>query len=187
MQGARHHAPNDPRPVLGAGRSGSVYLDDDKEHGRLAAKVFGSESVVKLVQVVLLGAPNPYVWSEDAIQCALLRRRVLGPLLRFWFGDDVRVAPAIDVMKPLQGHLKAAGFDGMLWQAGLGNPVALNNFMLERVREGAGPETRRWVWIDLESGVPALVPMNPLSLLLFYLPKCFKHGRPLFAAALTSA
>ena len=36
------------------------------------------------------------------------------------------------VMRPLQRRLVEAGFDGVAWQAGLGNPVAANNFMLER-------------------------------------------------------
>ncbi len=81
------------------------------------------------------------------------------------------------VMKPLQAHLVEAGLDGLAWQAGLGNPVALNNFMCD------GPDVdggQRWAWIDLESGVPALIPINPLTLLSFYLPKCIHHGRALF-------
>ncbi len=63
-----------------------------------------------------------------------------------------------------------------MWQAGRGNPVAANNFLLVPSR-GAELE---WVWIDLESGVPALAPINPLDLLLFYLPKSWHHGRALF-------
>ena len=65
----------------------------------------------------------------------------------------------------------------MVWQAGRGNPVALNNFMCEGKHSDGG---YRWVWIDLESGVPALIPINPLDLLLFYLPKSLRHGGPLF-------
>jgi len=76
------------------------------------------------------------------------------------------------VMQPLEKHLIESGFDGLVWQAGKGNPIALNNFLLD--------ENGDWVWIDAESGVPALFPLNPLSLFLFYLPKSFKHGRPLF-------
>jgi hypothetical protein len=63
----------------------------------------------------------------------------------------------------------------MVWQAGKGNPVALNNFLLD-----AGSGAPRWAWIDLESGVPALAALNPLALLGFYLPKSFRFGRPLF-------
>lgn len=78
------------------------------------------------------------------------------------------------VMRPLQGHLRSAGFVGMLWQAGLGNPVAADNFL--RDRSGAS----RWVWIDLESGVPALFPLDPRPLLGTYLPWSLRLGRPLF-------
>ena len=77
------------------------------------------------------------------------------------------------LMKLLQRRLTEAGFDGLVWQAGRGNPVALNNFMYEDTG-------KRWVWIDLESGVPALIPINPLDLLLFYLPKSLRHRGPLF-------
>ena len=81
-----------------------------------------------------------------------------------------------DVMKPLQKRLRDAGFDGLVWQAGFGNPVAVGNFMEER-----GPDGRpRWAWIDLESGVPALFPLNPLTLLFYYVPRSLALGRPLF-------
>ena len=80
-----------------------------------------------------------------------------------------------NVMRPLQRHLVQAGFDGLLWQAGCGNPVALNNFLIDRKRPAG-----HWAWIDLESGVPALFPANPLQLLQFYLPKSWRHGGPLF-------
>lgn len=82
-----------------------------------------------------------------------------------------------EVMRPLQRHLRKAGLDGLVWQAGLGNPVAANNFMLE---QDASPAMPSWVWIDLESGVPALFAMNPLQTLGFYLPRSWHHGRWLF-------
>ncbi len=85
-----------------------------------------------------------------------------------------------NVMKPLQGHLESAGFDGLLWQTGRGNPVAASNFMLEKPAAGDPPQRLRWVWIDLESGVPALFAMNPLATLGFYLPKSLHHRRWLF-------
>ncbi len=84
-----------------------------------------------------------------------------------------------NVMRPLQNHLQAAGFDGLLWQAGRGNPVAASNFMLER-EAPADASRRSWVWIDLESGVPALFALNPLATLGFYLPKSLHHRRWLF-------
>jgi hypothetical protein len=81
-----------------------------------------------------------------------------------------------DVLRPLQARLREAGFDGQLWQAGLGNPVAASNFLRE-----TGPRARaRWVWVDLESGVPALFPLNPWHLVRTYLPLGDKHGHWLF-------
>ena len=35
----------------------------------------------KLVQWVILGAPNPYLWCEDAVRCAALRREILATLV----------------------------------------------------------------------------------------------------------
>ncbi|MCP3917505.1 MAG: hypothetical protein GY711_18325 [bacterium] len=81
------------------------------------------------------------------------------------------------LMPKLRAHLSEAGFEGALWQAGLGNPVALSNFLLEE--DVAGVE-RRWAWIDLESGVPALFPAYLPSLWRFYLPRAVRLGRPLF-------
>ena len=49
-----------------------------------------------------------------------------------------------NVMRPLQRHLIEAGFDGLAWQAGFGNPAAAGNFLLET---GASGE-KTWVWID---------------------------------------
>jgi hypothetical protein len=207
---------------LGAGRSGVVYQATD-EHGRsIARKVFAAhDPASNVVHYVFSGAPNPYRWNEAAIRCAVLRRQIMAPLLRFWFGDRLQVANAYghawnaeesawevhcelvrgghlplrqpfsqatdllsdlrhNVMSPLQDHLDEAGFDGLVWQAGRGNPVALNNFMLLPGEASNGNACGHWVWIDLESGVPALIPINPLDLLNFYLPRSFHHGRPLF-------
>ena len=76
----------------------------------------------------------------------------------------------------MQAHLIQAGFDGAAWQAGHFNPVASSNFMLESLPDGSS----KWVWIDIESGVPALFSPNPFGLLSFYLPCSLKHGHPLF-------
>jgi len=46
-----------------------------------------------------------------------------------------------EIMVPLQARLRESGFDGLLWQAGLGNPVASSNFMLEL--EPADPSVKR--------------------------------------------
>ena len=58
---------------------------------------------------------------------------------------------------------------------GSGKPVALNNFLLD---DACNPSV--WYWIDLESGVPALVPLDPRTLFRFYLPRSFRHRTPLF-------
>ncbi len=84
----------------------------------------------------------------------------------------------VGVMRPLQRHLAESGFDGLQWQAGRGNPVAGGNFMLERPAGAGRPPA--WVWIDLESGVPALFALDPRATLGFYLPKSLRHGRWLF-------
>ena len=203
---------------IGQGRSATVFLEQDTLGGEMVRKIFTGEGVSKLVLFILTGSANPYTWCEAAIRTAITRRNILLPLVRFWFGDKLRVlrsngwswkdelkafeiraelikgshaplkSPFLkeepdyitrlikEVMEPLQKHLADAGFDGLVWQAGLGNPVASNNFMLESLPG----EPLKWVWIDLESGVPALFAMNPLATLGFYLPKSFQHGRPLF-------
>ena len=80
------------------------------------------------------------------------------------------------VMKPLQKRLVESGFDGLVWQAGKGNPVALNNFLVINTENC----DRTFVWIDMESGVPALFPLNISTLWTFYIPNCFKHKTFLF-------
>ena len=218
--------PSAPPPVpatelreLGRGRSGVVYVSHESEGFPVARKVFGSEGLTKLVQCVFLGAPNPYVWNEDAIRCAHLRREILAELVQRWFEEELYVARSrgwawnadarafelraqlvdgrppdlrhplrdpeesqmealsTEIMPKLQTRLIESGFDGMVWQAGKGNPVALNNFLLES--NGADGE-HRWAWIDLESGVPALAALDPLALFGFYVPRSFRFGRPLF-------
>ncbi len=188
-------------------------------------KVFSGDLASKLVLYLLTGAGNAYAWCESAIRSAFARRRILAHLVRYWFGDQLRLPRTggwrwnsdhlayeleceliegshlplrgpgdaggqdplrelvHEVMKPLQGHLEAAGFDGLVWQAGRGNPVAASNFMLERPAAGATSQdagARRWVWIDLESGVPALFALNPLATAKYYLPKSLHHRGWLF-------
>ena len=206
--------PNPPRAPLGRGRSGVVFDAVDPHGHRLACKVFDSSGATKAVQLLFLGAPNPYLWSEDAIECAYLRRRIVAKLVRFWFGSRVRVADAVrflwnaehhayelqcefspgraallanplrteggdeagevvrEILRPLQKRLVEAGLTGLVWQAGGGNPVALNNFL----REPDGG----WAWIDLESGVPAVIPIDPRAFFGFYLPQAIVRRRALF-------
>ena len=90
--------------------------------------------------------------------------------------DDEVAELRNDVLRPLQQHLREAGFDGLLWQAGYGNPVAASNFLLQEKPDGR----RTWVWIDLESGVPALFPLDVRKLVSFYLPRAWAHRAPLF-------
>jgi len=213
---ARHDTTDTAPQLLGRGRSGTVYLAQ-RDGDQCAYKVFGDAGLTKLVQWLLLGAPNPYRWNRHAIRCAELRRRILTPLVGYWFGDKLRVANALgetfdesrrayalwteycpgrpphlrhplrplddeatelrdEIMRPLQQLLMQAGLDGLVWQAGLGNPVALNNFLREATPTGG----HRWCWIDLESGVPALFAIDPTKLLSFYLPRSIHHRRPLF-------
>src|SRR5688572_25420202 len=80
---------------LGRGRSGIVFLGDDGDGRRLACKVFGAGGLTRIVQIVFLGAPNPYAWNEDALRCAYLRRRILARLVEHWFTGRVRVAEAV--------------------------------------------------------------------------------------------
>lgn len=218
------HRPPPPRTrlpsrrLLGRGRSGSVYEEPGDDGSRWACKVFLPDRASTLVMTLLTGAANPYRWNRHAVTAAVLRRRVLAPLVSWWFRGRLRLprtgdarwdgevcaftlraelvrgrhamlrhplAPdsrgevrelARDVLRPLQRRLASAGFDGLLWQAGRGNPVAAGNFL----REIDGQGQVRWAWIDTESGVPALFPLNPWHLLRTYLPLSLKHRRWLF-------
>src|SRR5687768_15575037 len=80
---------------LGEGRSGVVFRSADRDGRPLARKVFDSDPLTKAVQYLFLGAPNPYAWNEHAVQAALLRRRILAPLVDHWFGGRLRVARAL--------------------------------------------------------------------------------------------
>ncbi|MCZ6598092.1 MAG: hypothetical protein O7B99_10665 [Planctomycetota bacterium] len=205
---------------IGRGRSGVVYRERDGWGNELACKVFDSRGLTKLVQWIFLGSPNPYMWNEDAIRCAHLRREILRELLEVWFEGRLRVAGshgfawndphrafelqtefvhgrppglhhplrarrddrlheiADELMPVLCAKLVEAGFVGSVWQAGRGNPVALNNFLLE-------PDGR-WAWIDLESGVPALAALDPRALLGFYVPLAIRLRRAPFDDADTT-
>jgi hypothetical protein len=132
----------------------------------------GRLSVADIYQLRWNAALNVNEWTMEFIdgRPALLRQPFSAP------HEDEITDLVVNVMRPLQQHLVEAGFDGAAWQAGLYNPVATSNFLRRSKRDG-GVE---WVWIDVESGVPALFPANPLGLLRYYLPRSFKFGRPLF-------
>lgn len=205
------------KTYIGEGRSAKVYLSTSGGD-KIATKTFTGEPVSKLILFILTGSANPYTWCEDAIQCAIIRRRLLTALCNVWFDDLLRLpktfgyrwnaehkafeidaefisgqhAPLYnplqkeqtnyisklkkDIMSPLEDKLIESGFDGLVWQAGKGNPVAASNFMLQKKTDGSS----QWIWIDLESGLPALFALNPFSTLFYYLPKCVKHKGWLF-------
>ena len=89
--------------------------------------------------------------------------------------------PGLDVLRrevlgPLQERAAEAGLDGVVWQAGRGNPLGITNVL----QGGDGPDGRPvFVLVDAESGVPALFPLDPRALLGFYLPRSWHHRRPL--------
>jgi hypothetical protein len=205
------------RRRLGAGRSGQVFEEVTADGRSLACKVFLPDGASSLVNQLLTGAVNPYRWNRHAVDCAVLRRRILAPLVQCWFGGELRLPETEGsrwdaehrafelraervkgrhtqlrhslgggdtdevselvrrIMRPLQHYLAESGFDGLLWQAGKGNPVAAANYMRDLSRGAA-----RWVWIDAESGVPALFPMAAWTLATTYLPLSVKHRRWLF-------
>lgn len=205
------------KKFIGNGRSAKVYFSFKGNQG-VATKTFTGEPVSKFILFVLKGSANPYTWNEDAIQSAMLRRRILSHLTNFWFNDKLRLpktfeyrwnetekayeidaefiagchAPLLNPMKddpfnymadlrnnimnPLETKLIESGFDGLVWQAGKGNPIGASNFMMNRRKDGS----HQWIWIDLESGLPALFAMNLLSTLTYYLPMCVKHKGWLF-------
>jgi hypothetical protein len=213
--GRQEGAPaGEARTRLGRGRSGEVWLVE--ADGRAyAEKVFYGDTLANFIHYVTSGAPNPYIWNEDAVRAAYERRRILKALLPYWFGAELDIADALDVtwndearvftlateyvpgpfvplrhpyrhgdtgmarlawhlMPRLQERLEEAGFDGLVWQAGRGNPVALNNFLTEDVGSD------RYVFIDAESGVPAIFAVSFRAQFGYYIPKAIARGRLLF-------
>lgn len=205
-------APRGRSQRIGRGQSGEVWLTDTPQ-GRIATKVFVGGTLGNLIHYVLTGAPNPYIWNEDAVRAAFERRRLLHILIPFWLGDRLAMSDAVsvgwnpermvwelgtrfvdgttvpllhplrpedacldvltrEVMAPLQAHLIKAGFIGTVWQAGKGNPVALNNFLMTA--------PGRFVFIDAESGIPAVAPLDPFTVLGFYVPHSLRMRRVLF-------
>ena len=57
-----------------------------------ARKVFIGSSLAGLVNVLLLGTDNPYIWNRAAVQEAACRRRILARLVAWWLPGKARVA-----------------------------------------------------------------------------------------------
>jgi hypothetical protein len=89
---------HDSRREIGRGRSGIVYFDSDATGHELACKVFDSRGLTRVVQWLTLGVPNPYMWSQDAVECAKLRRNILKLLVPVWTAGEVDVAGARAVL-----------------------------------------------------------------------------------------
>ena len=79
------------RRRLGAGRSGQVFEEILPDGRSLACKVFLPDRASSLVNLVLTGAVNPYRWNAHAVECAVLRRRILAPLVELWFQGALRL------------------------------------------------------------------------------------------------
>ncbi len=117
-----------------------------------------------------------YEWDWQHEAFALETEFIDGrpPMLNHRFSESNEATVLNRLTKKLRAHLEEAGFYGMLWQAGKGNPVALNNFLIDR------KEPQKHVWIDLESGIPMPLPLNFLDMLFFYLPHSVRNRSPYF-------
>jgi len=87
-----------PGKLLGAGRSGQVFLVASQE-GLIARKIFYTDKIAAIIHYFFFGSPNPYIWNEDAIKCAFYRRKILSELVQFWFNDKLKVAEAIAIIR----------------------------------------------------------------------------------------
>jgi hypothetical protein len=144
--------------------------------------VLARRTVVRLLCQAWFGerldvsAASEVAWNDEARSWELVTEFVPGQPVRLL--HPLRDSdPGLDllrheVMAPLQDRLDEAGLDGVVWQAGRGNPVALSNFLQV--------DDERFALIDVESGVPALFPADPRELVRFYLPRTFRHRHPLF-------
>lgn len=124
-----------------------------------------------------------YAWNEAYRAFELHAEYVDGHSVRLRHDHDPAAFDEYEdlvanVLRPLQRHLLEAGFDGSAWQAGLGNPQAVANFLRSSARDGSDRAT--WVWIDLESGIPNVVPFSPWTFVRHVLPRTIRQRRPLF-------
>ena len=82
--------------IVGQGRSGVVVRDRDERGRDIACKTFRCVGLTKLVHYVVFGALNPYVWCENAVRAAMLRRQILCDLVETWMSHKLRVARVWD-------------------------------------------------------------------------------------------
>ncbi len=132
-----------------------------------------------------LSMADAYGWGSDKNEKALYLDTAYcpGQLARlyspFYFGKDGEINQLRkEVLPKLQHHLREAGFVGTVWQAGYGQPCAFPNFLC--IRPDDDRDGIKWVWIDAESGVPAIVSYDLPALFSFYIPQAFKRRRILF-------
>lgn len=113
--------------------------------------------------------------------------------------DRSELTDLLKTTEKFQAHLDEAGFVGTEWQAGNGNPVALNNYLMV-LEEGMEADLRqtkqadvlnnrppdedipadyKWATIDCESGVPPYAPIS-LRAFFYYIKQSIHLKRLLF-------
>jgi len=158
-----------------------TWCEDAIKSAMIRRRLLSKLSLFWFSDKVRLPETYEYSWNDKEKAFQIEAEYIKGchsPLLNPMEEDPVDYISELqqEIMAPLQQHLMISGFDGLVWQAGKGNPVAVSNFMVEFDEDG----NHKWVWIDLESGLPALFALNPISTLTYYLPKCIKHQEWLF-------
>ncbi len=85
--------------LLGKGRSAFVLKRrDDHTDTFNAVKIFSGNKPTKFWNFIFLGVPsNPYVYDEEAVRTAHYKREVLSPLIKYWFGEQLRIAESLGV------------------------------------------------------------------------------------------
>ncbi len=171
---------------LGKGKAARVELVRDSQERFIAEKQFTCGSALtRWLYKLSFQAPLAYRNNVNAAATAFYTRQVIRDLTDFWFGSP-RVAEAkyirwdsenegwvlgteyikgrgpdpnlrdtkfeifelISYMDKLMEHLYEAGLYGPMWQADKRLSVPTSNFLLN--------EKNEWIWVDLESAVPAL-------------------------------
>lgn len=171
---------------LGKGKAARVELVKDTQKRLIAEKQFTRGSALtRWLYKLSFQAPLAYRNNIHAVATAYYTRQVIRDLTQFWFGSP-RVAEAkyirwdsknegwvlgteyikgrgpdpnlrdtkfeifelISYMDKLMEHLYETGLYGPMWQADKRLSVPTSNFLLNAKNE--------WIWVDLESAVPAL-------------------------------